>query len=289
MSVPSWSTIAELVRAPAAMTVPGDTLAGAAAAGRPASGATPLLAASSVCLYWAGMALNDYADRDLDRVERPERPIPAGRVTPRTAAAIACALTAAGLGLAAACGRRSGSVAVALAATIWAYDLKLKSGPAGPLAMATARSLDVLMGAGVGGLRRATPTAAIIGLHTLAVTTLSRHEVTGTRPWLPRATLATTAVVGASTGFVGRRAGPHHRVVGAVLLSRYARQFGAAQLRAAREPDAATVRQAVGAGILGLIPLQGALLAGSGATATALPLAAAGPLARYLARRVSPT
>jgi 4-hydroxybenzoate polyprenyltransferase len=286
MSGPSWSTIAELVRAPAALTVPGDTLAGAAAAGRPA---TPLLAASSVCLYWAGMALNDYADRDLDRVERPERPIPAGRVSPRTAAAIACALTATGLGLAAACGRRSGAVAVALATTIWAYDLKLKSGPAGPLAMATARSLDVLMGAGVGGLRRAAPTAAIIGLHTLAVTTLSRHEVTGAQPWLPRATLAATAVVGASAGFVGRRAGPAHRAVGTALLSLYARQFGAAQLRAARDPDAGTVRQAVGAGILGLIPLQGALLAGSGATATALRVAAAGPLAQYLARRVSPT
>ncbi|HEY0803673.1 MAG TPA: UbiA family prenyltransferase, partial [Pseudonocardiaceae bacterium] len=199
MSGPSWTTIAELVRAPAALTVPGDTLAGAAAAGRSSSSSTPLLAASSVCLYWAGMALNDYADRDLDRDERPERPIPAGRVSPRTAAAIAGVLTATGLGLAAAGGRHSGAVALGLATTIWAYDLKLKSGPAGPLAMATARSLDVLMGAGIGGVRHAAPTAAIIGMHTLAVTMLSRHEVTGTQPWLPRAALAATAVVGAST------------------------------------------------------------------------------------------
>jgi hypothetical protein len=33
MSVPSWTSIAELVRAPAALTVPGDMLAGAAVAG----------------------------------------------------------------------------------------------------------------------------------------------------------------------------------------------------------------------------------------------------------------
>jgi hypothetical protein len=286
---PSWSTLAELVRAPAALTVPGDTLAGAAAAGRPLSRSTPVLAASSVCLYWAGMALNDYADRDLDKIERPERPIPSGRVSPRTAMVIACALTAAGLGLAAADGRRSFAVAVPLAATVWAYDLTLKSGPAGPLAMAGARSLDVLMGAGVGGLRRAAPTAAVIGLHTLAVTALSRHEVTGTEPRLPRATLTATAAVAVGAGLTARRTGPLHRAASAVLLSLYAKQFGGAQLRAVHDPDAATVRQAVGAGIMGLMPLQGALLSGSGATAAALPITMAGPLARALARRVSPT
>ena len=40
------------------------------------------LSAASVCLYWAGMSANDWADRDLDAKERPERPIPSGRVTP---------------------------------------------------------------------------------------------------------------------------------------------------------------------------------------------------------------
>jgi hypothetical protein len=32
--------------------------------------------ASSVALYWAGMALNDYADATVDAVERPQRPCP---------------------------------------------------------------------------------------------------------------------------------------------------------------------------------------------------------------------
>ena len=35
----------------------------------------------------AGMALNDYADREIDAVERPGRPIPSGRVTPEFALA----------------------------------------------------------------------------------------------------------------------------------------------------------------------------------------------------------
>ena len=74
-SLPSPRVLAELVRTPAALTVPGDSLAGAAAAGWPFGSRTPALAASSVCLYWAGMALNDYADLALDAAERPERPI----------------------------------------------------------------------------------------------------------------------------------------------------------------------------------------------------------------------
>ena len=76
-------------------------------------------------LYWAGMAANDWADRRLDAVERPERPIPSGRVAPAAALGLAAGLTAAGLGLAAAAGRPPGrcAVAVPLAAAIWAYDL----------------------------------------------------------------------------------------------------------------------------------------------------------------------
>ncbi|MEK8227549.1 UbiA family prenyltransferase [Oerskovia sp. M15] len=46
------------------------------------------------------MALNDYADRELDAVERPERPLPSGRVSPEQALGVATGLTAAGLVLA---------------------------------------------------------------------------------------------------------------------------------------------------------------------------------------------
>src|SRR5690606_207513 len=38
-----------------------------------------LLAASS-CLYLGGMVWNDVFDREVDAVERPQRPIPSGRV-----------------------------------------------------------------------------------------------------------------------------------------------------------------------------------------------------------------
>ncbi|MEE3918113.1 UbiA family prenyltransferase [Micromonospora sp. BRA006-A] len=78
-------------------------LSGAAAAGA-LGPRTPALAGASVLLYWAGMAANDWADRRLDAVERPERPIPSGRVRPSVALGVASGLTAAGLAVATAAG-----------------------------------------------------------------------------------------------------------------------------------------------------------------------------------------
>jgi 4-hydroxybenzoate polyprenyltransferase len=90
--VSTLADIAELIRAPAALSVPGDPLAGAAATGALGARAAGL-AAASVCLYWSGMAANDWADRELDAKERPERPIPSGRVSPGTALRVAAGLS----------------------------------------------------------------------------------------------------------------------------------------------------------------------------------------------------
>jgi hypothetical protein len=180
-------------------------------------------------------------------------------------------------------------VAVPLAGTVWAYDLALKATPAGPVAMAAARALDVLMGAGTDRLGSAGPTALTVGAHTLAVSMLSRREVEGASPWLPRATLVATAGVAAAVGFAGRRASIINRLVSAGLLAIYVTSFGRAQLAAARNPAPQQMQRAVGAGILGMMPLQASLLAGKGLPRTALLVAAGFPLARRLFRRVSPT
>jgi hypothetical protein len=96
--------------------------------------------------------------------------------------------------------------------------------------------------------------------------------------------------MGAATAYTGRgsrrRAG---RLLGAGLLAVYGATFGKAQLDAVRDPAPARMQRAVGAGILGLMPLQAALAAGAGAPVAAVPVAAAFPLARRLSRRVSPT
>ncbi|KOV70300.1 prenyltransferase, UbiA family protein [Streptomyces sp. NRRL WC-3618] len=307
-----------LVRAPAALSVPGDILAGATAAGRPLGPRTAGAMASSVCLYWAGMALNDYADAAIDSVERPARPVPSGRIPRRTALAVATGLTGVGLGLAALSGGRRGlGVALPLTALIWAYDLKLKSTPAGPAAMAGARALDVLAGAvagggnppwhgpggggGAGALSRGAAPALLVGVHTYTLTALSRHEISGAPARLPATTLAVSSATALSTvlptllpaGLSSRRPLPRDAVARTAVASAgviaYLGTYGRAQMRAVRDPRASSVRRAVGAGILAMVPLQAALTARAGAPGAAALLGALHPVGQRLARRVSPT
>ena len=288
--------LAELVRAPAALTVPGDTLAGAARAGWPGGRrATVLLPVASTCLYWAGMALNDWADRDLDGVERPERPIPSGRVTPRTALTLAAGLTTAGITVAAlAGGPAAGATATVLAAAVWAYDLGPKAGVLGAATMASTRALDVLLGAaagGVPGLRRAVVPALLVAGHTASVTALSRGEVHGTTPVIARASAASTAAVaiGAAAASLAGKPGRLSTAVTGGLSALYAVTVLGAQLTAVRRPDGPTVRAATGVGIRGLVPLQGALAAGAGHPLVGLGVAASAPVGRWAMTAVSPT
>ncbi|MGV9847963.1 SCO3242 family prenyltransferase [Streptomyces sp. NPDC003442] len=196
-----WGDWAELLRISALFTVPGDALAGAAAARRGPNRGTALAVCASLCLYEAGMALNDWADRDIDAVERPGRPLPSGRIAPAAALTAATGLTAAGLLCAAAAGRPALATATALAGTVWAYDLGLKNTPAGPPAMAAARALDLLLGAtaSAGHIRPALRPAALLGAHTLAVTTVSRREATGGSSTAPLGALAVGAAIAWST------------------------------------------------------------------------------------------
>ncbi|MFF0843416.1 SCO3242 family prenyltransferase [Streptomyces olivaceus] len=292
---------AELLRLPALFTVPGDALAGAAAAGARPGPRTLLAIGSSLCLYEAGMALNDWADRAEDAVERPHRPLPSGRIRPAAALTAAGVLTGAGLALAAGAGRPALAVATPLAATVWAYDLALKHTPAGPAAMAAARGLDLLLGAAAtgGGTRAALPSAALLGSHTLAVTAVSRRETTGGSVLAPLAALATT---GALTGYVarrrtrlpaGRRAaaapglpGPTG-VLTVALGAAYAATAARPYFHAALNPSPPLTQRAVGGGIRATIPLQAALAARSGASATALLTAALAPAGRLFARRAA--
>lgn len=289
---PRLADLAQLIRLPAALSVPGDILAGAVAStGTPRPRVIGTMA-SSIALYWAGMALNDYADATVDAVERPERPIPSGRVARRTALATACGLTAAGLGLAALTGgRRALGVALPLTGAVWAYDLGLKSTPAGPAAMAGARALNVLAGADPGRRTSALPAALLVGAHTYTVTALSRHEISGAPRALPAITLAgSTATALAAAALPGlRRQSKASRIGAAAGALGYLASYGTAQARAVREPSGVNVRTAVGTGIMSLMPLQASLTAGAGGALPSAVLALAHPLARRLARKVSPT
>jgi 4-hydroxybenzoate polyprenyltransferase len=109
-----------------------------------------LLLASSL-LYISGVVLNDVFDLETDRRERPERPLPSGRISLGAARWLGWKLLAAGVlfgtGTAFFVGHlRPGVVAALLAIAILLYDAWLKRTPLGPVAMGACRMLNVLLG-----------------------------------------------------------------------------------------------------------------------------------------------
>jgi geranylgeranylglycerol-phosphate geranylgeranyltransferase len=73
-----------------ALTAIGAFVAGGPVAAPPAAAAV----GATVLATAAGNAINDYFDRDIDRINNPERPIPRGAVAPRRALAFSGALFA---------------------------------------------------------------------------------------------------------------------------------------------------------------------------------------------------
>ena len=147
--------------------------------------ALPLLVVASTLLYEAGMVLNDVFDAELDAKERPERPIPSGRISRLHATIVGWIL----LGLGTVAGVLTSLivdstipilVSVALAACIVCYNAGLKSTFLGPWAMGACRMLNVLLGAyAAADVTRpeAWSYAIAIGIYTVGLTFFARSEI----------------------------------------------------------------------------------------------------------------
>lgn len=91
--------------------------------------------------YTAGMYLNDLFDYGIDARQRPERPLPSGRVDPALAWVITGTLFAVGLAILGGVGLAAFLGGIALVALIVVYDRWHKGNPIGPLLMAGTRVL----------------------------------------------------------------------------------------------------------------------------------------------------
>lgn len=186
-------TYAQLVRLPNLPSALADICLGALAAGALPGGWLPflLLLPASGCLYCGGMVFNDYFDLEQDRHERPFRPLPSGRVSPREAALLGSALLAAGVVFALLAGwsqalfsegarsARPGSIALFLVVAILLYDGWLKRTWAGPVAMGACRFLNVLLGVSASGTfawPRGAHLALVVGVYVAGVTWFARTE-----------------------------------------------------------------------------------------------------------------
>jgi 4-hydroxybenzoate polyprenyltransferase len=102
------------------------------------------------------MVLNDVFDFDVDARERPERPLPSGKISLALAKSIGAGMLFAGVILGILAGSaaaipgaipwRSGVIAVVLAICVVIYDVGAKRTLLGPFVMGSCRFLNVLLG-----------------------------------------------------------------------------------------------------------------------------------------------
>ena len=111
---------------------------------------------SAMGLGAAGNVANDLADRDIDGINRPGRPIPSGRISPNAAIVIGGLAGGGALLLAWMIGRDEFYLALGALAVMIVYSPLLKShGLLGNLAVATIASLPMIYGAMAVGWWRA--------------------------------------------------------------------------------------------------------------------------------------
>jgi hypothetical protein len=139
--------------------------------GKPGSALWLMLLGGSL-IYTGGMVLNDAADAKWDKVNKPERPVPAGRVSLRVVwvVGLAAMMTGALLCMFAKPGERAW--VLALVAAVLAYDLFHKPWAGSVVVMGACRTFLYLA---TGGLTVLWPGVAL-GIYIVAVSLIARAE-----------------------------------------------------------------------------------------------------------------
>ncbi|MCE7055906.1 UbiA-like protein EboC [Algoriphagus sp. AGSA1] len=140
------------------------------------------LSLSTIGLYAGGVAFNDVFDSELDAVERPERPIPSGRVSKKSAAWMSFMLLVLGVTAAAQVSMVSAVLALIVAILAVGYDYWGKHQYFfGPLNMGLCRTGNLLLGVSVVPevLTTFWPLGFLPLVYVAAITMISRGEVHG--------------------------------------------------------------------------------------------------------------
>lgn len=120
---------------------------------------------SALLLLAAGNTLNDYRDYEIDRTNKPERPIPSGRIQRREALIAAVVLMAAGVTLGCLVNRHLAAIAVGVSTSLIGYALWLKRTPVvGNLLVGCLTALTFIAGGAVFESLRGTLVPAIFAL-----------------------------------------------------------------------------------------------------------------------------
>lgn len=229
-----------------------------------------LLVLATIGLYGGGVVLNDVFDSRLDKIERPERPIPSGLISRKSAARFGILLLIGGI-LAAAFVNApnflsySTLLAIAIAIGAVVYDKWFKHYTVlGPLTMGFCRACNLLLGMSIldFSIQHFWYVALIPLIYIGAITMISRGEVHGGKKGtlyfafvLYLITLVSVSLVSYWRSTLNFSL-PFVLILALMILLR---------LQAAiNKPEGSLIGKAVKGGVLGLIALNGAWAAAFG-------------------------
>ena len=213
-------------------------------------------------LYAAGVVFNDVFDRKIDRIERPERPIPSGLIPVRNATIFGILLMLAGIFCAFLVNPLSGKIGLALAAAILLYDgLAKKNVFFGPLNMGSCRALNLILGMSFAGHVLHPEYGLIHLIYIFAITLISRGEVHGkNKKHIIWAVILYAAVIFTVVKIIPWEPGSMWSVVPFLLLFMYL--IFKPLINAYRVNTAENIKKAVMAGVISVIALDALLAAG---------------------------
>lgn len=244
-----------------------------------------LLCFSTACLYGGGVIFNDVFDAGLDKIERPERAIPSGRITVKEASILGGFLLLLGIISASVCGFIPGLIALSITVFALIYNKWGKHHSfLGPLNMGICRGLNLLLGVSIlsTALNEWYFLAVVPVVYIYSVTMISRGEVHGGNRFnLYIAAFLYLTVISSVLYFSLL----HENLVWTlVFLMPFSWMIFKPLFKAVKEPLGQNIGKAVKAGVISLILMDAAWAAAFGYFYLALLIACLLPVSVLLAK-----
>lgn len=284
----------QLIRPANVLTAISDVLAGVAIACLLLQGQLPdlytliIISIASMCLYTGGIVFNDVFDAKLDKIERPERPIPSGRISIIGAIILAVLSFAIGSVLALMVSHTCFFIALAIVGMCILYNGKAKHHfILGPITMGCCRGLNLLLGVAVLGTDWTWSYIAIVPIvYIAAVTNISRGEVYGDNKRALLVSLCLYTLVLCTLLYFMLQS---QHYIALIFILVFGLMIFYPLIKALKSLQPNDIRKAVKFGVLALVLMNASWAAISGYWTMALCLTILLPISIFLAKKYSVT
>lgn len=249
-----------------------------------------LLSLSTIGLYGGGIVFNDVFDIKVDRIERPERPLPRGLISLQSATIYGILLLGLGIIFAFLVNQTAGIIAILTSISALVYDKWGKNNTwLGPPNMGLCRGFNLLLGVSIlpEMVFELWYLAFIPIIYISAITMISRGEVSGSsKTPLQVAAFLYALVISMIVTFSYFKS---TLLTAIIFLLLFAYFIFKPLRKAIAEPSALFIRTSVKAGVIALILMNASWAAAAGSFPLALIITALLPFSMWLSKHFSVT